>query len=44
MDRSKEMKNANLLSSRVLYVCHHQLLEECDKIPNIRGRVSSSDF
>lgn len=33
------MKNSNFLSSRVFYVCDLKLFEECDKIPNIRGRA-----
>jgi hypothetical protein len=44
MDRSQEMKNAKTLSARVFYICDLQLFEECDKIPNIRGRVSRSDL
>jgi hypothetical protein len=38
------MKNAKTLSARVFYICDLRLFEECDKIPNIRGRVSRNDL
>jgi len=41
---SQETKNANVSSFDVAYICNRKLFNECDKIPNVCGRVFRTSF
>jgi hypothetical protein len=41
---SQETKDTDVSPLDVVYVCDRKLFIECDKIPNIRGRVFRTSF